>query len=118
MPVVEMDQGKKVRFASSTRFKQRKWSRDDESRQKFDKVPDDPNHVKSTEGYVSDKLHKRGIKVREHLAVMRAKLWNRDAYDRGGNLYLQELHAGAWCQAGLVGDDDDGQMECNFMGIE
>ena len=33
---------------------------------------EDPSYVKVAEGYAGTKLHKRGIKVRERLAIMRA----------------------------------------------
>ena len=114
MPAVETDRDTKVRFASGTQFRQRKWSRHDEARQKYSDAATDPSYVKLTEGYVDEKLRKRGIKVHEHLAVMRAKLRNRNAYDRGGSTFIQELHAGAWCQASMIEEEEDGQMECNF----
>ena len=78
--------------------------------------------VKVAEGYVGSKLHKRGIKARERLAVMRAKLWHREAHDFGTDPCLAERYAGAWCQAGLVDDDADGttntQMVSTRMGIK
>ena len=71
MPAVETDRDTKVKFASSTQFRQRKWSRRDAARQKYGDVAEDPNYVKLSDGYMGEKLRKRGIKVHEHLAVMR-----------------------------------------------
>ena len=78
-------------------------------------MTEDPKYVKAAEGYAGAKLRKRGIKVCERLAIMRAKLWHREAYDYGTDPCLEERYAGAWCQAGLVDDDNDGAVNTQMV---
>ena len=88
LPAVEAEKETIVKFAADTLFPERTWSRSGDETADYRAGVADPRSVRAAEGYADERLRKRSIRAHYHLAVMRAKLWNRDAYDRGGDTFL------------------------------
>ena len=115
LPAVGAERETKVKFTDDTKFDERTWCVRDVKNINIEQTVTDAPELVVTAGDKIPQYPKRSIKVAERLALLRARLWHRNAYDRGGQSFVAECFAGAQCQANLEEDGDDVHMSSCYV---